>query len=163
MSLSHLPALLANAFDDLSHWLDRRSGARLPLLLYGALFGRGRRTVTSWFRAASITDAYRQPYVTACADGRRADQLAISAVHAVTPLLDRGRLLLAIDDTPTPRWGPHVEGAGIHHNPTPGPAGERYVYGHVWVTLAALAGHPRVLYPRPGAAGAALRPPGRHR
>jgi hypothetical protein len=57
-------------------------------------------------------------------------------------LLGSRRLLLAIDDTPTPRWGQQVEGAGIHHNPTPGPAGERYVYGHVWVTLAALADHP---------------------
>jgi hypothetical protein len=35
-----------------------------------------------------------------------------------------------------------VEGAGIHHNPTPGPAGEKFVYGHVWVSLAALAKHP---------------------
>jgi SRSO17 transposase len=49
---------------------------------------------------------------------------------------------VAIDDTPTPRYGPCVEGAGIHHNPTPGPAGERHVYGHVWVSLAALAHHP---------------------
>jgi hypothetical protein len=142
MSLSHLPAFLANAFDDLSHWLDRRSAARLPLLLDGILFGTGRRTVTSWFRAAGITDEYRNAYVTVCAAGRRVDQLAISTLHAVSPLLERGRLLLAIDDTPTPRFGPQVEGAGIHHNPSPGPAGEKYVYGHIWVTLAALADHP---------------------
>jgi hypothetical protein len=142
MSLSHLPPCLSIAFDDLAHWLDRRSAARLPDLLYGALFGKGRRTVTSWFRAAGITDDFRQAYVTVCAAGRRVDQLALSALHAVSPMLDKGRLLLAIDDTPTPRWGPEVEGAGIHHNPTPGPAGERYVYGHVWVTLAALADHP---------------------
>src|SRR5262249_502300 len=36
----------------------------------------------------------------------------------------------------------HVQGAGVHHNPAPGPAGERFVYGHVWVTLAWLARHP---------------------
>src|SRR5215207_770303 len=142
MSLSHLPPCLSNAFDELALWLDRRSAARLPGLLYGALFGTGRRTVTSWFRAAGITDEYRNAYVTVCAAGRRVDQLALSAVHAVSPLLERGRLLLAIDDTPTPRWGPQVEGAGIHHNPTPGPAGEKYVYGHVWVTLACVLGHP---------------------
>jgi hypothetical protein len=35
-----------------------------------------------------------------------------------------------------------VEGAGIHHNPTPGPAGKKHLYGHVWVVLAALAKHP---------------------
>src|SRR5262249_22653461 len=34
------------------------------------------------------------------------------------------------------------EGGGLHHNPSPGPAGEKYVYGHVWVTLAVLARHP---------------------
>jgi len=51
-------------------------------------------------------------------------------------------LLVAIDDTPTPRWGPCIEGAGIHHNPSPGLAGEPFVYGHVWVTLAVLAKHP---------------------
>jgi hypothetical protein len=142
MSLSHLPAFLANAFEELAHWLDRRSGARLPLLLLGALLASDRRTVTSWFRAAGITADFRQAYVTVCAAGSRVDQMAISAVLAVTPLLGSRRLLLAIDDTPTPRWGPFVEGAGIHHNPTPGPAGEKYVYGHVWVTLAALADHP---------------------
>ena len=51
-------------------------------------------------------------------------------------------LLFAIDDTPTPRYGPCVQGAGRHHNPTPGPAGEPFVYGHLWVTLAWLAHHP---------------------
>jgi len=142
MSLSHLPAFVANAFLDLAHWLDRRSAARLPLLLLGALFARGRRTVTSWSRAACITDDFRPAYATVCAAGREADHMAVSAVLAVAPLLGSRRLLLAIDDTPTPRWGPHVEGCGIHRNPSPGPAGEKYVYGHIWVTLAALAGHP---------------------
>ncbi len=32
------------------------------------------------------------------------------------------RLLLVIDDSPTKRYGPKVEGADVHHNPTPGPA-----------------------------------------
>ena len=40
------------------------------------------------------------------------------------------------------RYGPHVQGAGIHHNPTPGPAGSPYVYGHIWVVLGLLAVHP---------------------
>jgi hypothetical protein len=49
---------------------------------------------------------------------------------------------LAIDDTPSKRYGPKVEGAGIHHNPTPGPAAAKFVYGHVWVTLAWIVRHP---------------------
>jgi hypothetical protein len=52
------------------------------------------------------------------------------------------RLVFGIDDTPTPRYGPLVQGAGVHHNPTPGPAGGPFVYGHVWVVLGLLATHP---------------------
>ena len=50
-------------------------------------------------------------------------------------------LVFAIDDSPTKRYGPHVEGAGKHHNPTPGPAGSQFLYGHVWVCLARLVRH----------------------
>src|SRR5579871_7049762 len=142
MPLSHLPAFLTTAFAALAHWLDRRSAARLPLLLCGLLFARGRRTVTSRFRAAGITDDFRPAYTTVCAVGRAADGMALSTLLAVKPLLGNRRLRVALDDTPTPRYGPEVEGAGIHHNPSPGPAGEKYVYGHVWVLLAALAKHP---------------------
>lgn len=142
MALSHLPPAVANAFWNLASWLDRRSAARLPVLLLGMLFASERRTVTSWFRGAGITAAFRQSYVTVGAVGREADSLAISIVLAVRPLLRSPRLTVAIDDTPTARYGPEVEGCGIHHNPSPGPAGEKYVYGHVWVTLAALAKHP---------------------
>src|SRR3954465_10511086 len=127
MPLSHLPSLLTSAFLDLAHWLHRRSADRLPLLLAGILFARGRRTVTSWFRAAGITDDFRPAYTTVCAVGREADHMALSTLDAVLPLLDPRRLRVAIDDTPTPRYGPEVEGAGVHHNPTPGPAGEKYV------------------------------------
>src|SRR5262249_5974066 len=58
------------------------------------------------------------------------------------PQQGAGRLTFAIDDTPTRRSGPKVEGAGVHHNPSQGPAGAPFVYGHVWVTLAWLARHP---------------------
>jgi DDE superfamily endonuclease len=51
-------------------------------------------------------------------------------------------LIFALDDTPTERSGPHVQGAGVHHNPTPGPAGSPYVYGHVFVVLGLLVAHP---------------------
>ena len=141
MTLSHLPPFLTNAFLDLAHWLDQRSAARVPVLLLGILFARGRRTVTSWFRAAGIRAEFRPAYVTVCAIGREAEHLAITTLLAVKPLLGHKRLTVAIDDTPTARYGPQVEGAGIHHNPTPGPAGAKHVYGHVWVTLAALARH----------------------
>src|SRR4051812_33675742 len=100
--LSHLPPFLATAFADLAHWLDKRSAARVPLLLFGILFARGRRTVTSWFRAAAIAGDFRQGYVTVCSVGRHSGDMAFSALRAVRPLLDTSRrLVLAIDDTPT--------------------------------------------------------------
>jgi hypothetical protein len=142
MSFAHLPTFLTSAFAALAGWLQRRSAARLPLLLAGILFASRRRTVTSWFHAAGIADEFRPAYTTVCAVGRETSSMALSTLHAVKLLLGHGRLRVAIDDTPTPRYGPQVEGAGIHHNPSPGPAGEKYVYGHVWVTLAALAQHP---------------------
>jgi hypothetical protein len=52
------------------------------------------------------------------------------------------RILLALDDTPTKRYGPKVQGAGIHHNPTPGPADAEFLYGHIWVTLGWILRHP---------------------
>jgi hypothetical protein len=143
MLLSHLPPQLSRVFDSFAAWLDRRTALRVPLLLLGILLARGRRTATSWFRAAGITHEFRRAYHTIYAVGRRTDSLAFSAWTTIRPCLTSSRRLrVAIDDTPTPRYGPCVEGAGIHHNPTPGPAGEKFVYGHVWVSLAALAEHP---------------------
>jgi hypothetical protein len=146
MPLSQLPALLSAWFCQLATVLDRRSARRLPQLLWGALFARGRRTVTAWFRAAGITSDFRPAYHTLWAAGRRAGDLAARLLGGVVrPLLAQApgdRLLFALDDTPTARYGPCIEGAGIHHNPSPGPAGEKFVYGHVWVTLAWLAHHP---------------------
>jgi hypothetical protein len=78
------------------------------------------------------------------AAGRRADLIAAHLAHEVVkPLLaSAGRLTFALDDTPTERYGPHVQGAGVHHNPCPGPANSPFVYGHVWVVLGLLARHP---------------------
>ncbi len=142
MPFSHVPAFLTTAFAALAFFLHKSSAHRLPRLLLGILFATGRRTVTSWFRAARITHDFRPAYTTVCAVGRHTTSMAARVLYTVQPLLPGPRLTVAIDDTPTPRYGPCVEGAGIHHNPSPGPAGETHVYGHVWVTLAALAHHP---------------------
>jgi len=69
--------------------------------------------------------------------------MAAHLVHeAVKPLVAGAeRLTFALDDTPTERYGRQVQGAGVHHNPTPGPAGGPFVYGHVWVVLGLLTRH----------------------
>lgn len=146
MPLSQLPTLLSAWLTDITAALDSRSAPRLLLLFVGALFAKGRRTVTSWFRPAGITTDFRRAYAALWAAGRRVDALSYRLLCVVLkPLMRRageGPLRFAIDDTPTARYGPQVQGAGIHHNPTPGPAGEQFVYGHVWVCLAWLARHP---------------------
>jgi hypothetical protein len=141
MPFSYLPPFVTSVFSSLAHWLDKRTQARLPLLLSGVLFARGRRTVTSWLRAAGITDEFRPAYTTVCSVGRKTNSMAITAIGMVQPLVKSKRLTVGIDDTPTARYGPQVEGAGIHRHPSPGPAGEKHLYGHVWVVLAALAKH----------------------
>lgn len=144
MTSSHPIPVPCQWFVQLAGSLDRRSAPRLALLFLGALLARGRRTVTSWIRAAKLSDRYQSCYIAVAAAGKRADRIARRILtDVVAPLVAAdGRLRLAIDDTPTRRYGPHVQGAGIHHNPAPGPAGSPHVYGHVFVVLGLLAVHP---------------------
>jgi hypothetical protein len=124
--------------------LHGRNRWRLPVLLVGVLFAHGRRTVTTWLRAAGVSPDFQDYYYFLAALGRKtksvATQLAILLLRTL-PLPNR--LLAVIDDTPTKRYGPLVEGADIHRNPTPGPADQKYLYGHIWVTLSLAVRHPR--------------------
>ena len=141
MTSSHPLPAACQWFARVASSLDRWSAPRRsPLPLLGAVLARGRRTVTSWIRAAGLSDQFRPCYTAVAAAGKKAERIAAYLVlWVIKPLLgEGGRLTLAIDDTPTPRYGPHVEGAGIHHNPTPGPAGSPHVYGHIFVVLGLL-------------------------
>jgi hypothetical protein len=144
MTSSHQDTPTCQWFPRLAAALDPRSAPRLARLLLGAVLARGRRTVTAWIRAVGLSREYKPCYTTVAAAGKQADNVSARLVNnVVKPLVaDQARLTLALDDTPTPRYGPHVQGAGIHHNPTPGPAGSPHVYGHIWVVLGLLAVHP---------------------
>lgn len=144
MTSSHQDPAPCQWFARLANCLDPRSAPRLAWLFVGALLARGRRTVTSWIRAAGLSGQFQRCYTTVAAAGKKAGGIAARLLlEVVKPLIaDLPRITLAIDDTPTQRYGPHVQGAGIHHNPTPGPAGSPYVYGHVWVVIALLSVHP---------------------
>ena len=89
------------------------------------------------------------PVLSAAADlisvGRTSAKLATAVLGLVVQRFASkfgDRILLAMDDSPTSRYGKHVEGAGVHHNPTGGPADGEWLYGHNWVALAWLATHP---------------------
>ena len=135
-------AEMALWIDNLSGLLNRGNAWRLAPLLWGMLFVRGRRTVACWLRVAELGDDYQDYYYFLGSLGRNVKSVAGALLRlAVNVICPGERLLFAIDDTPTKRYGKHVEGAGIHHNPTPGPAEQKYLYGHVWVTLAWVVRH----------------------
>lgn len=130
-----------------SQWLAAglhgRCRWRLPVLLIGVLFARGRRTVTTWLRAVGISHDFADYYYFLASLGRKADSVATQLVVLLLRTLPLpNRLLAVIDDSPTKRYGPKVEGADVHHNPTPGPADQEYLYGHIWVTLSLAVRHP---------------------
>jgi hypothetical protein len=129
MTSSHPDPSPGQWFSRLAAALDRRSAPRLVLLFLGSILARGRRTITSWIRAAGLSDQFRPCSTTVAAAGKRADRVAaFLSLAAIQPLVAGAeRLTLALDDTPTPRYGPRVQGAGIHHNPGPGPAGASFV------------------------------------
>lgn len=126
----------------LSAGLHARNRWRLPVLLAGMLFAGGRRTVTTWLRAAGVSDDYQDYYYFLECIGRNSKSVASRlAVLVLRTLALPERVLLVIDDSPTRRYGPKVEGADVHHNPTPGPAGQPFLYGHVWVTISLAVRH----------------------
>src|SRR5438067_9253208 len=128
----------------LSWPLHGRLAWRFAPLLQGVLFARGRRTVTSWLRAAGLGDDFPSYYYFLGALGRCTQAIAGALLRLVLERIDAGdRWLFALDDTPTKRYGPQVQGAGIHRNPTPGPTDQKFLYGHLWVTLAWVVRHPR--------------------
>jgi hypothetical protein len=143
MARGKLPPQLTAWIDQLSGVLHGRLAWRLVLLITGMLFAQGRRTVASWLRAGDLGQDYQRYYYFLGSLGRKVEWVALRLLRLVTSRLPLGDILLfGIDDTPTQRAGPQVEGAGIHHNPTPGPAEQKFLYGHVWVTIAWIVQHP---------------------
>lgn len=143
MAAWQLPAELAAWIVALAQPLDARLAWRLAPIMVGALFAQGRQTVASWLRAAEVGHDFRAHYYFLGSLGRKTKLVASVLLKLVVARLAGGeRLLFGIDDSPTKRYGPCVEGAGLHHNPTPGPADQKFLYGHVWVTIALLMRHP---------------------
>ena len=69
--------------EDWSEWsqwlaagLHARNRWRLPVLLVGILFAHGRRTVTTWLRAAGVSDDYQDYYYFLAALGRKTKSVA---------------------------------------------------------------------------------------
>lgn len=129
----------------MSRLLDRRIAFRLPIMLAGAMLAGGRRTAASWFRCAGVKDDWDRFYELLQAVGKNAASLMFPLLALILKKFDpdeQGHWTLAIDDSPTKRFGRCVEAANIHHNPTPGPGDGDWLYGHNWVCIAMVIGHP---------------------
>ena len=147
MSSWMVPAVLSTWITRLQFMVDRRLRDLFPAVFHGLLFTmEARRTCTSWFRAGGISREFRRGYRVIGFAGRHVQPLAMSVLYDIANLpaaAQPARIRLALDDTPSQRYGPCVEGAGIHHNPTPGPANHAFLYGHSFVTLAWMVEHPQ--------------------
>ena len=123
--------------------MDRRIAFRLSIIIAGMLLADDRRTASAWFAAGGVRDDWDRFYVCLISVGRTSTKLATAVLGLIVQKFAVGdRIVLAMDDSPTSRYGKQVEGAGVHHNPTPGPADGEWLYGHNWVALAWLATHP---------------------
>jgi hypothetical protein len=143
MSLASLPPTWQGWITAFQAPLHDRLAWRLEPMLLGVVMAKGRRTVTSWLRAAGLRTGWEDFYYFLAAVGKVCEFMATLLLRLlVHNLLPQGPLVFAVDDTPTKRYGPKVEGAGLHHNPTPGPARQKLLYGHLWVTVAWIVHHP---------------------
>ena len=146
METQCLPVALVVWITALAGTLDARQQARFVRLCTGLLFARGRRTVTSWLRGCAVGRDFQRYYYLLGSVGRKAPAIARALFRILMKRLPAAGpdtpLVFAIDDSPTKRYGPKIEGAGKHHNPAPGPAGSKFLSGHVWVCLARLVRHP---------------------
>ncbi len=135
---------LAEAVGAMAQVLDRRIAFRLAIIVAGMVLANDRRTASAWFAAAGVLDDWDCFYDALISIGRKSHDLSTVMLKLVMAKLDPGsggRIVLGLDDSPTRRHGKYVEGAGVHHDPTPGPAGGEWLYGHNWVSLAWLATH----------------------
>lgn len=124
--------------------LDDRIGFRLPILIAGILLAKGRCTVACWLRAAGVKGDWDRFYDLLQSIGRNATVLMLPLIYHIMSRFASVRdqqMILAVDDTPTKRYGKHVEAANVHRNPTAGPADGEWLYGHNWVCLALLLPH----------------------
>ncbi len=140
-----LTGMMQTAVSAMQAVMDRRIAFRLAIIIAGMFLADDRRTASAWFVAGGVQDDWDRFYDCLISVGRTSGKLATVVLGLVVQKFAPGlgdRIVLAMDDSPTSRYGQHVEGAGVHHHPTPGPADGEWLYGHNWVALAWLATHP---------------------
>jgi DDE superfamily endonuclease len=139
-----LVGALAALVTPLSAALDARIAFRLGIIISGMILADDRRTASAWFAAAGVFDDWDRFYDCLVSIGRNSGKLSTEVLKLVATKFNpgpNGRFVVAVDDSPTKRYGSLVEGAGVHHHPTPGPADGDWLYGHNWVAIALVVAH----------------------
>lgn len=134
----------ATLVNSMAFMLDGRTAFGLSIIMAGMMLCDDRRVAAAWFATAGVQDDWDRFYDCLISVGRKCDKLALPLATAVLQEFDPGpggHVTVAVDDSPTKRYGKYVEGAGVHHHPTPGPADGEYLYGHNWVSMCFLAKH----------------------
>ena len=145
METQWLPVSLVVWITALAGTLDARQQVRFVALCTGLLFARGRRTVASWLRLCArgaTTSAITT--CSAASDARpwRSPGSCSASSLSGSRAMGRARRWSSPSTTRPPSGtGRTSRARGKHHNPTPGPAGSPFLYGHVWVCLARLVRH----------------------
>jgi hypothetical protein len=119
----------------------------IPLIIGALLAIVMRRTVTKWIQAAGLSEKYRNIFYHMPDIGRNGQKLFDEIIkyikeHLGDVLKTATRIRIVLDDTPTKRYGPKIEGAGYHHNPTPGKTDAKLCFGHSWVVATLAITHP---------------------
>jgi len=119
----------------------------LALILGALLAIAKRRTVTQWLKAAQISDDFRQAFYHIPNIGRKGenlfDEMLALILQQLGPvIMASSKIRLVLDDSPTKRYGRKIEGAGYHHNPTPGRTNAKTCFGHSWVVAVLVVTHP---------------------
>ncbi len=126
-----LTGAIETAVTTLQAVMDRRIAFRLPIIVVGMLFCDGRCTASAWFASAAVKDDWDRFYDCLISIGRTSSTLATAVLGLIVQkFAPTSRIVLAMDDSPTSRFGRHVEGAGVHRNPTPGPTDGEWLYGY---------------------------------
>lgn len=61
--------------------LHQRSAWRFSKIIAGIVFAKGRRTITSWFRAAAVTQRYKAFYYFIGSIGKKLKQLPLYCLN----------------------------------------------------------------------------------
>lgn len=137
---------LSSLFAQISKSLDKRSGTNfIALMLAMIIRSSPRQCVTDWLRHSELFPNFRRAYRLTKRVGSEPESLvaAVAAeVRQVACPCPNDSLILVFDDTTTERYGPHVQGAGLHHNASPGASSQTWKFGHQFLTLGILVEHP---------------------